>query len=377
MVSEYQYYEFQAIDRSLTAEEQRAVASLSSRVNPHPRRAVFTYHWSGFPGDAEQVLARYYDAMLYVASWNHTRLIFRFPRAAADLKGMQAYIHPPIADEYISLSAQGEHVVLGLNFYGEEGVYRLIDGEGWLDAMLPLRDDLLRGDYRALYLAWLKVLQVDDLLDSVLEPPVPMGLHTLTPALRKFVEFFEIEEGLVAAAALASESASPESETLQQAMTRAAIVMLPRDECDGWLLRLAQGELHLGLALKARLRELVPELDAPAVGAPRRTVGWLVGEAERQRERARRRRAAEAKRRRIQELEALAQREAQTWQEIEALIERRVGHSYRDAVELLVKLRELAEHQGRTEAFQTRVSQIRAGCKPTSALLRRLKEAGL
>jgi hypothetical protein len=42
----YQYYEFQAIDRLLTAEEQQAVARLSSRVDPHPRQAVFVYHWS-------------------------------------------------------------------------------------------------------------------------------------------------------------------------------------------------------------------------------------------------------------------------------------------------------------------------------------------
>jgi hypothetical protein len=41
-MSEYQYYEFQAIDRPLTPEEQAAVARLSSRTEPHPWRAVFT-----------------------------------------------------------------------------------------------------------------------------------------------------------------------------------------------------------------------------------------------------------------------------------------------------------------------------------------------
>jgi hypothetical protein len=37
-MSEYQYFEFQAIDRPLTAEEQETVARLSSRVHPHPWR---------------------------------------------------------------------------------------------------------------------------------------------------------------------------------------------------------------------------------------------------------------------------------------------------------------------------------------------------
>jgi hypothetical protein len=35
-MSTYQYYEFQAIDRSLTAEEQQIIARLSSHVDPHP-----------------------------------------------------------------------------------------------------------------------------------------------------------------------------------------------------------------------------------------------------------------------------------------------------------------------------------------------------
>jgi hypothetical protein len=375
-MSEYQYYEFQAIDRPLTHEEQEAVAALSSRVAPHPRRAVFTYHWSGFRGDHKEILARYYDAMLYVANWGHTQLMFRFPRSVVDLKGMQAFVHPPIADEYITLSTSGQYVVLNINFWGEEGVMRSIEGEGWLDSMLPLRDDLLRGDYRALYLTWLKILEVDDLLDSVVEPPVPLGLRTLTPALRRFAELFEIDEGLVEAAAQASETPSAD-EKLARATTRAAIKMLPRDECETFLLRLAQGELHLGLALKARLRELVPELEAQATRVPRRTVGWLLEEAERQRESARRRRAAEAERRRIKELEALAQREKAIWASLEPLIERRTGSAYAEAVELLVKLRDLAKYKGRTAEFQQRVSQIRARYPKYTALQRRMNEARL
>jgi hypothetical protein len=53
-MSEYQYYEFQAIDRPLTEEEQQAVSQLSSRVDPHPWRAVFVYHWGDFRGNNVQ-----------------------------------------------------------------------------------------------------------------------------------------------------------------------------------------------------------------------------------------------------------------------------------------------------------------------------------
>ncbi len=42
-MSEYQYYEFQAIDRPLTEEQQAYMRSLSSRVELTPTQAVFTY----------------------------------------------------------------------------------------------------------------------------------------------------------------------------------------------------------------------------------------------------------------------------------------------------------------------------------------------
>mgnify|MGYP001814456505 CR=1 FL=1 len=87
-MSEYQYYEFQAIDRPLTESEQQAVAQLSSRVYTHPRRAVFTYSLSDFPARAEEILANYYDAMLYLANWGSRRLMFRFPKSLVDVEHM-------------------------------------------------------------------------------------------------------------------------------------------------------------------------------------------------------------------------------------------------------------------------------------------------
>ena len=151
-MSTYQYYEFQAIDRPLKPEEQEAVARLSSRVHPHPRRAVFVYHWSSFRGSTDDILARYYDAMLYVANWGSKRLMFRFPRSAIDLEQVQVYCRPRYVDEFISFTTVGEHVLLDISFHEEEGS-GWIEGEGWLDALLPLRDDILRGDCRALYLS--------------------------------------------------------------------------------------------------------------------------------------------------------------------------------------------------------------------------------
>ena len=85
-MSEYQYYEFRAIDRPLTEEEQAAVGKLSSRVDLSPTHAIFVYNYSDFPARAEEILARYFDAMLYMANWGSCHLRFRFPKNAVDLE---------------------------------------------------------------------------------------------------------------------------------------------------------------------------------------------------------------------------------------------------------------------------------------------------
>jgi hypothetical protein len=369
-MSTYQYYEFQAIDRPLTEEEQQAVARLSSRVDPHPRQAVFVYHWSNFHGNPREVLAKYYDAMLYMANWGSRQLMFRFPMTAMDLEGAMAYCQPLIVQDYVSFSTVGEYTILNIEFHDEEGD-GWAEGEGWLSAMLNLRDDILRGDYRALYLAWLKTLEVDDLLDSVPEPPVPPGLKQLSPALRTFVQFFEIDENLVQVAA----EASGDRRAQPEGWLPRALAQLPGQERDAFLLRLAQGEPHLSVDLNRRLREILPlpEAELP----PRRTVGQLLQEAEDRRERERRRRAEEAEAKRIRELEALAKREAETWAEVESLIEQMQAKPYEEAVQLLVRLRDLAEYQGEEAAFQQRLNHVYEKYSRRSGLLRRLSDAGL
>jgi len=369
-MSEYQYYEFQAIDRPLTDEEQQAVAQLSSRVEPHPRQAVFVYHWSGFPGNSHDILAKYYDAMLYMANWGGRQLMFRFPMSALDLEQAQAYCQPPIIQDYLSLSTGGEYATLNVEFHPQDN-YDWIDGEGWLPAMLSLRDDILHGDYRMLYLAWLGVTEFEDLLDSVQEPPVPPGLKDLSPALRTFIDFFEIDEMLVQVAA----EASGQRQTEFQDWLRQAISRLPREERDAFLLRLAQREVSISAKLHRCLRQVAPLPEPEAL--PRRTVGQLVRETEECREREQRRRAEEAEAKRIRDLKALAQRECETWTQVFALFEQMQAKPYDEAVRLLAKLRDLAEYKGEEAAFLQCLNRIYEQYSRRSALLRRLREAGL
>jgi hypothetical protein len=371
-MSSFQSYEFQAIDHPLTKEAQQAVSRLSSRVSPHPWRACFTYHWSDFPGDPEDILLRYYDMLLYTASWGSRHLAFRFPKTLFDLESAQVYCRPPYVEEFISFSIHGQYLLLNITFRGEEGV-RWADVSSSLDTLLPLRDDLLRGDYRALYLAWLKTLEVEDVLDSVTEPPPPPGLSRLTPALRSFIDLFEIDADLIQVAA--EESGEMEATPLDD--LRQAVAALEPHEKDAYLVRLAQGELGLSLLFNRHLRTWIGETPRQKVEMPRRSVGELLAAAQALRERRRMEQAARMEAQRIAELEALAQRKAQAWRDVDALIQQSNAKAYEQAVDLLARLKELAVHQGDEATFTDRLNTIYTQYHRRSSLLRHLRKAGL
>lgn len=362
-MSEYQYYEFQAIDRPLTPAEQKKVAGLSSRVDPHPTSAVFVYHYSDFRGDPLQVLQRYYDAFFYIANWGTTRLAFRLPRHLVDLETMNRYC----VEEYVGIRRASDYVLLNIAVHNEDG-YGWTEGEGRLAPLLPLREALLRGDLRLLYLAWLTTLNTWELDEAVVEPPIPAGLRDLTPPLKAFIEEFGLDPQLVTVAA----KESPPIRAANEEAIGQAIASLSPEEQRAWLLRLAQGELKLEVAFRHHL------LGKEQQAAPgRRTVDDLLTAAKDERTRIKREKAARAEARRIKELEALAPKAEETWTHATQLIEQGKPGPYKEAVALLVKLHDLAVHQGEESEYETRLRRLREMYPNRGALLRRLDEAGL
>jgi hypothetical protein len=381
-MSEYQYYEWQTLDRPLTPEERAAVNELSSHIEVSSSQAIVTYSWGDFKHDPRQVLACYFDAFLYLANWGSKRLAFRFPKGLLDPEQIEPYLW-----EYcIELEPVGNYFILDISLDEEEGG-EWIEGEGWLSSLSRLRDDLLEGDYRALYLAWLRAAELQDADDDELEPSVPPGLSELSPPLASFVELFGLDENLIQVAA----EASPQRQPTPAIPPEEVIARLAPAERDAFLVRLARGEAHLSLTLNRRLQELAGASPRPpacggtapvdggrgVASAPRRTWGELRVTADRLQREAKRRAAAAVEAKRIQELQAFAPREAETWREVVALIEEKKPASYDKAVALLVKLRDLADYQGRMADFQTQVAGLQERYANRPALRDRLQRARL
>jgi len=148
-MSEYQYYEWQTLERPLTADEQKAVNGLSSHIDVTSSQAIVTYEWSNFKHDPIQVLAEYFDAFLYLANWGTRRLAFRFPKGLVDEAALTPYI-----DEYhLTFKEVGKVQILEFEMDEEKGFEEWMDTRGVLSTLSRLRDDILQGDFRALYLA--------------------------------------------------------------------------------------------------------------------------------------------------------------------------------------------------------------------------------
>jgi hypothetical protein len=370
-MSEYQYYEFQAIDRPLTQEERAAICELSSRVKPTATTASFNYSYGNFRGDPKQVLARYFDIMYYITNWGTQQLMFRFPTSLINRETIELYC----IDNYISLSFAGDWAILDWEFSQEEGFNDWIEGEGILSELIGLRQEILQQDYRGLYLAWLKAIDLSegyiDIDKTQLEPPLPPGLGQLSAAQKAFTEIFELDEHLLNVACASSGKLTTISEqTWQQAISQ-----LSASERQDFLLRLAKGEHNLSAKFKQKLSQLIP--NSPASNQPRRTIQELLEAAAEEGKKAEKRRQQEAEAKRIEELQTLAKREAQVWQQVESLIQKAQSKSYDEAVKLLVKLRDLAEYQNGLPVFQERLNQIYEQYSNRSGLKRRLQEIGL
>jgi hypothetical protein len=71
-MSEYQYYEFLAVDRPLDERQQAEVRALSTRARITATSFTNEYHWGNFRGDPRTMLERYYDAQSLCHQLGHS-----------------------------------------------------------------------------------------------------------------------------------------------------------------------------------------------------------------------------------------------------------------------------------------------------------------
>jgi hypothetical protein len=360
-MSEYQYYEFQAIDRPLDEADRRALRAISTRARITATSFTNTYEWGDLKGDPTTFMERWFDLHLYLSNWGSRRLMIRLPARLVDRTRCKTLLRKV---DSARLLVKGEHLILDIHRNEAEGE-EWDDGTGWLASLAPLRADLLTGDLRIFYLLWLTAVEAGDIEED--EPEPLPGLGPVTPALEACTQFFVIDPDLVQAAA--ERVADPGLAGLSGPAVRRAITAMPEAKKTKLLLRLFENASRAAAELRSELRQIPPP-EASASPGMLRSAGELLARAEAIRltraqaaaERAAMAKAREAKaaeKERQARLDALARRGESVWQEVELEIERRNALGYDRAVALLIDLKALTEQRSTPSDFAERLAAIR------------------
>jgi hypothetical protein len=386
-MSEYQYYEFRAIDRPLTREEMAALRDITSRAEITPTSLINEYHYGDFKGNPLQLMERYFDAFLYYANWGTHRLMLRVPKNLINLELAQSYA----TDNNLSVVPTQDHVIFDFDVNEEDGW----DGEDFSDVLLdviPLRQDLMRGDYRCLYLGWLAAVRIGDVGDDELEPPVPPGMQKLSVPLSALADFLYIDEAMLNAAMLVGESEAPPEPTAEE--LKKWLASLGDAEKVELLHRVMQGESsYLGAELLQRYYKTIKP--SQQTQGKRRTVEELLqlrDRAQKERERIeaekraqREREAAEERARRAEQqakarkeyLQTLAGREEELWQQAEQAASTKLPKEYQRVITILTDLRDRAQLDNSADRFTERIAEFRNRHSRKSSLCKLLSKANL
>ena len=369
-MSEYQFYEFKSIDKPLTSEERKTISNWSSRTQASSHGATFTYHYSDFPKDELKVVEQYFDAMFYIANWGTRRLILKIPNDLIDKKKVKQYCVEGL-EVY-----QNKSVTLIDIYLDDENNTEWIEGDGMLSSLISLRDDIIAGDYRCLYLIWLKVSTEDVINEYGIvgaesqEPEIPFGLGELNNALLEFVDVFGIDSDTIGAAI-------EESNPIRNTNTNKTsdIAKLPESEKDSWLMRLLEGEALLPEKFKRYIEK--QNTQAVSVQASTRTVQDIVDAIYVVREERKQAHKKQQKEKHLAKLKEIENRKGELWDEVFSLIAEKNSKAYENAVKILISLKELAVFKQDFEAFKTKVEQIKSQYSNLSALKSRIDKARL
>lgn len=383
-MSEYQYYEFQAVDRCLTEQEMSELRRFSSRADITPYNFINEYSWGSFKGDEDLWMEKYFDGFIYYANWGTHILKLRLPSALLDLHIVQSYCN---GDQFSSRQIDDKLI---LDFVSQNE-----DGGEWqedlrLAPFLSLRTDLIRGDRRCLYLGWLSGLQNDEYDEEEFEPSVPPGLQNLNPALTQLADFLRIDFDLINAAAQMSpslEDMTPNVQDLQK-----WIFNLSQHEKDSMLKEILEGSLKGDQTIALQQICLFSKVwqsfrEGKNEKPKKRTVGQLLKESENVRQtriqiEAKKAAAKLAERQRLQRiarekrLNEIMGREEKIWNQIEALASEKKAKSYDQAFELLIDLRDLAQREKSTD-FSVKFDALKQRHSSKSSFIQRLKNVSV
>ena len=371
-MSEYQYFHFLAVDQPLDKKQIEYMRRQSSRAKISEWEFTNEYHFGDFHGNAEEMLRRGYDAHLHYANFGIRRLMFQLPGGLpCDRKLFEAFLPEVGVTWRADKTAPGGILAINPDTDADSYVEELFGLDGLLREIAPVREMLMAGDLRPLYLAWL-ACPCDD---EAMEPSVPAGLGELNPPLVEMAAFYELAPDLIAAAA----EQSPPLPTTADA--GAALKTWIAQQSPNDLRELVEGLLTGKVAavraeINTRIRAEVPPIGWPTA-APTRTLGQLRALATdvQGRRVAKEQKAAEAARRK--RLKIIAANPEKLVVNVAKLVKERSRSSYEQAAQELADLREALGPEAGPLRARAVAEELRRANPKLNQLISVLRKQGL
>lgn len=119
-MSEFQHYQFKAVDRPLTRDERAEISSWSSRSKVTATQAAFTYHYSDFKKDPLRVVEQYFDLMIYFTNWGTRQLIIKLPANQVKWNSLSTYsFENQNVDSYINIIKWSDFILIDICYEDE------------------------------------------------------------------------------------------------------------------------------------------------------------------------------------------------------------------------------------------------------------------
>lgn len=334
-MSEYQYIHFLAIDRPLDDKHLEFMRRQSTRADITQWEFTNEYHFGDFHGNACEMLRHGYDVHLHYANFGMRKLMMRLPEGLpCDRRTFDAFL-PEVGVTWYA-DKKGKGGILEIEPDADAGSYDedIFDIDPLLRKIAPVRDALIAGDLRPLYLAWLACNGDDE----AREPPVPAGLGTLTPALRAVAKFYEVSRDLIAAAARQSPP-MPKSTDADDTLKKWIVKQSAKDLRELTERLLGKDAAAARAETLSSIRSATPTAAWP-MAEPTRTLAQLVEAATGQGDRRMQKEQAARDADRRKRLAAIAADPDKVIANVKELVKLRSVESYRQAAEELADLSE-------------------------------------
>jgi hypothetical protein len=356
-MSEFQYVGFRAIDGPVSDKGLEFMHQQSSRAEITPWSFDNEYHYGDFHGNAAEMLRRGYDVHLHYANFGVRKLMIRLPNGLPDATAAEPYFEEDSLSFLKDKSGRGGILCIE-PFYEPDDLEELWDLGHFLDRLRPLRAEILDGDLRPLYLAYLGVV-CDGNHDPEEEKdaPVPAGLEQLTDAQRALAELYGISEALLAAAAQDA-PALPKREDAEN-QYEAWLRRQPEATRNAWLAQL------MGDPGAAVRREILAEFQKSQGAASwptirvDRTIAELEAAAEEIQRQTNRQKAEKAARQRAKKLADMAADPTPTLRETEQLVQQRNLDAYDQVARLLADLRQALSGSDRSNLAEQQARKLK------------------